>query len=378
MYVIFLTLAWGTFALYYYAMLRQATFFHLNRWYLMGTLLLTPLLPFLATDHVATGGMLPQVAISAQAIGAAVEQSTRSAVPWLLRIWAGGSILAAIRLLLTLARLLLRLSRAQSVGTPGYAVITGAEQPFSFFKWIILPENTFESHELSAVLRHETAHVKGWHSLDVLLSEVVIVLFWWHPLPYWYRRAIRLTHEYIADAASVRHFSFKQYGLLLIRQGQSRPAPALVHPFFHSPLKQRLAMLAKQHSRPVQRWRYFMTLPILLLLLSVSQLKAQQETKPPQQLPEYKGGVPALIEFLSQNIKYPEAARKEKAEGTIFVKFIVNKAGKVEDAQSLKAARQDLIDEAIRVVNLTEWTPAMKDGEKVKCEYTLPIKFKLE
>ena len=76
-----------------------------------------------------------------------------------------------------------------------------------------------------------------------------------------------------------------------------------------------------------------------------------------------------------------EAARKEKAEGMVVVKFVVQKNGKISKISTVnqgEPAREDFVKEAIRVIkSMPDWVPAEQDGKKVHCEMALPVKFKL-
>lgn len=121
--------------------------------------------------------------------------------------------------------------------------------------------------------------------------------------------------------------------------------------------------------------------PFMFALFATLPLSAQKATAPPEQMPEYPGGMTALIQYMTDNIKYPEAAKKENAEGMIVVKFTVEKDGtlsNISTANEGPAQRPDLVLEAIRVVKaMPKWTPARDKGKVVSCEMALPVKFKL-
>jgi TonB family protein len=97
-----------------------------------------------------------------------------------------------------------------------------------------------------------------------------------------------------------------------------------------------------------------------------------------EQQPEYPGGQPELYKLLIDNIKYPEAARNEGAEGMVVVKFMVGKDGKLSGFENANNARTDFFEEVVRVMQLSPaWKPGIKDGKPVKVVFTLPFKFKL-
>ena len=98
-----------------------------------------------------------------------------------------------------------------------------------------------------------------------------------------------------------------------------------------------------------------------------------------EQMPEYPGGFDGLKSFITDNVKYPEQAKKNKVEGKVFISFVVDKDGSVTDAQVVKSVDMELDKEALRVVNtMKKWTPGKQKGETVKVQYTLPIQFALD
>ena len=96
--------------------------------------------------------------------------------------------------------------------------------------------------------------------------------------------------------------------------------------------------------------------------------------------PEYQGGTVKLLRFLSKNVKYPKSAKREKAEGVVYVSFIVKTSGTLDSIIVLQGIRPDLDKEAIRVVKkMPKWKPGTNlKGEPIPMQYKLPIRFKLK
>lgn len=117
------------------------------------------------------------------------------------------------------------------------------------------------------------------------------------------------------------------------------------------------------------------------VLFAAMPLTAQKTAAQPEKTPEYPGGFEALSKYMSANIKYPEAAKKEKAEGTVIVKFTVGTDGAVSNVHTVNegaSLRPDLVLEAIRVVKgMPKWAPAQNEDKAVQCEMALPVQFKL-
>ncbi len=100
-----------------------------------------------------------------------------------------------------------------------------------------------------------------------------------------------------------------------------------------------------------------------------------------EDMPKFPGGIPAISKYISSNIVYPEEAKKQKIEGTVIVKFTVDKSGKVTDVyiDKDKSAESLLNEEAIRVVSeMPKWEPGKQRGKKVQVEMSVPIAFKLK
>ncbi|WP_336618311.1 TonB family protein [Bacteroides acidifaciens] len=99
----------------------------------------------------------------------------------------------------------------------------------------------------------------------------------------------------------------------------------------------------------------------------------------PDKLPEFPGGISALMNHLGANIKYPVEAQKKGVSGRVLVQFVVMEDGTLSQVKTLKGVEPSLDEEALRVVReMPKWTPGMADGKKVKVKFTIPIVFGLE
>lgn len=96
-----------------------------------------------------------------------------------------------------------------------------------------------------------------------------------------------------------------------------------------------------------------------------------------EQMPEFEGGAAALLKFLAKNIRYHPLALRNGVEGKIFLKFVVNERGEVENPTILKGLGAGLDEEAARVVKLLHFTPGRQNGRAVKVYYSLPISFQI-
>ena len=95
--------------------------------------------------------------------------------------------------------------------------------------------------------------------------------------------------------------------------------------------------------------------------------------------PEFPGGNDSLYAFIGRNIKYPEAAKKNKIEGRVFVTFVIEKDGQVSSAKILRDIGGGCGEEALRVVNsMPKWKPGTQRGNPVRVQFNLPIMFQLQ
>ncbi|MCH5240373.1 MAG: energy transducer TonB [Muribaculaceae bacterium] len=98
-----------------------------------------------------------------------------------------------------------------------------------------------------------------------------------------------------------------------------------------------------------------------------------------EQQAEFPGGQAALMKWLSNNIRYPEAAQQNDIQGRVVVKFVVEKDGSIGHAEIARGVDKDLDREALRVVNkMPKWQPGKNNGVAVRSYFNLPVTFKLQ
>ncbi len=98
-----------------------------------------------------------------------------------------------------------------------------------------------------------------------------------------------------------------------------------------------------------------------------------------EEMPEFKGGEKAMLQFLGRNIKYPEAAKEAQAEGIVVVSFVVQADGRLTDIEVLKDMGHGTAAEAVRVLKMMDgqWKPGRQNGVPVAVNYTLPVRYSL-
>ena len=98
-----------------------------------------------------------------------------------------------------------------------------------------------------------------------------------------------------------------------------------------------------------------------------------------EQMPDFPGGMSALMQYLNKHIKYPVVAEENGIQGRVIVTFVVEKNGSITDVQVVKSVDPSLDKEAVRVVkSMPNWIPGKQNGSAVRVKYTLPVTFRLQ
>ena len=429
--------------------------------------------------------------------------------------------LLMIRLIMQLAgiiRLTCRCRKIQ-IGNTSIHLLPKADGPFSFFHWIFIHPSSHTEEEFNEILTHEQTHARQWHSIDVIISELVCIFCWCNPFAWLMKREIRTNLEYMADARVLENgYDSKTYQYHLLGLSHQKAAVTIYNSFNVLPLKKRIKMMNKKRTKEIGRTKYLMFLPLAALLMIVSNIETvarttkkiavevieavdpqteqpapevqdpqvapqpEQDTKTVtykgkvvdkdgkpiqgvkilsvpnstptevttqadgsfefkaspkakllflyqdgnkkkgisftderlpkenktnwtivynekwnevmqsdpgtpdnpifevvEHMPEFTGGgMPALMEYLSKNIKYPEAAMKKGIQGRGIVQFVVEKDGSITNVKILRGVDPELDKEAVRVVSaMPKWNPGTQRGEAVRVRFTVPVMFRL-
>ena len=405
----------GLFYAFYLLVMRRTTFFRLNRVLLLSgsyLCLLLPLIRLRTTSAAAVASDLTMTAAGTQP----TDPVILSAFPWkevLLALYVAGA-LVTLSLYLLSARKMRRLIRSgESTQREGCRLILQDKDipSFSWGQYVVISRKDLQ--ENPAIFTHERMHVQCRHSQDLLLFLPLQVLLWWNPLVWITREELRLLHEYEADEGVIKQgIDAAQYQLLLVRKAVGEHRFTLASGFQHAKLKNRITMMFKETSAGWMRWSYLALLPVLSAFMFACN-PARNNKEPElleQEAPAVEAGytvtvtdepsadgqeaVPfALIEqkptfnggdsnefskWVNSQLKYPEQAKKDRAQGRVTLQFTVGADGEVRDVKVLRGVREDLDAEALRVVSASpKWEPGIQDGKAVPVTYTFPIVFQL-
>ena len=263
----------------YWLFLRQHTFFAANRFYLLAALLASLAAPLVSLPEAPDAEVVafPTVQFSAGVVSAAAPSSL---VDWPFVVWcfyATGVVFMLLRLgknLFSLLKIIV-FNQWKSMGRYVLVRATNAESSsFSFFNFLVMSHQD-ETRCADVILRHEAVHIRQWHSLDLIVVEILHAFLWFNPVLILYKRSLQEIHEFIADDLSTAGDRLR-YARELVGYSFGVPPQALVNPFFNSSqLKNRIIMLTKNRS---SRWvlgRYLLAIPVLAVIVSAVAARSQ-------------------------------------------------------------------------------------------------------
>ena len=145
-------------------------------------------------------------------------------------------------------------------------------------------------------------------------------------------------------------------------------------------------MITKTNNANGLWWRLLATLSVLAILLMVNtnamaqnkEVATDKVLEKAEVMPEFPGGEQAMMKFIAENVKYPEKAKEEGVMGRVFLGFVVEKDGSVNEVRVLRSIGGGCDEEAVRVIkSMPKWKPGIQDGKAVRVNYQIPIHFKL-
>ncbi|MEQ9285717.1 MAG: M56 family metallopeptidase [Cyclobacteriaceae bacterium] len=222
------------FALVYYTLLKDQPNFQLRRAFILTGMVCALLLPFisLGIDQGATAqNLFPKgmatITLPELVVGGGAEGS--SAPVWQLHwssylIWCYGLVSLVFTLfffkqLWSIWQMVSHVSVKRYRHKGCVLVETNGNYPtFSFFKFLILGQNCdLNTMERDQIIWHEQVHIRQWHSIDIVLLEILKVLFWINPAVWFLRKTQAENHEFIADELTLEHYDRSQYQQLLVK-----------------------------------------------------------------------------------------------------------------------------------------------------------------
>ena len=403
MYFLKVNIAIALFYLFYRLVFYNDTFWATRRFYLVVSILLSVVYPL-----ISFSGWLekqePMQVIMTNYVQLKEITVTNAPVSYLnienvlLIIYGVISIILLIKMVVQLASILRwRLKGKRHIlQAIEIIAIDATITPFSFFNSIFINPALHNEQETQQILTHECTHARQLHSLDVLLSELMTILFWINPAMWLLRREIQHNLEFLADNSVLKSgIDSKNYQYHLLQLSYQVPENQLINKFNISPLKKRIIMMNQQKTKKAGILKYSLIIPLALALVLSSnaetlvnsatkiatsgktektvQQASQKKTKPDVKftapvikmdeskeekvyekidiMPQFPGGEGELLKYIGQNLKYPVIAQQNGIQGKVIIRFVVNSTGKVVNAMVINSIMENIkmLDEVVAV-----------------------------
>ncbi|MFV8326541.1 M56 family metallopeptidase [Flavobacterium sp. ZS1P14] len=308
------------FYLAYFFTLRKETFFSSNRWFLLAGLGTAVLLPFVfITKIIWVEAATPPINWSSIPVANYTPEKTfEDYFPILTALAYGiGILLLFIKFVVDFYSLnsVLRGKSVQQQADFKFLDVAENVAPFSYFNTIVYNSSLYTASELENILEHEKVHSEQNHTIDVLISRLFCIVFWFNPFIWLYKKAILQNLEFIADHEATKKISDKKaYQITLLKITTRENCVAITNHFYQSLIKKRIVMLNKNQSKKRNSWKYALVLPLLAAFVFLFQIKtiAQEKIAKIQEI-ENKKTDPNTVDIYKINKNTTDKELDEKA-----------------------------------------------------------------
>lgn len=426
----------GVLWIYFYVSNRNTDHPAYTRYLLIGGVLLSFVAPWIAmlirTHFPQADGIftfqLPELVVGAQGIPESTQSSELPSMA--IMIYLVGVIFFAGRWSWSAYRIYERYWSIHPVRLGGIKIFSdpSVQIPFAFFKRIYLPEGMGpDSPDGSLAIAHEKAHIEGRHHLDNLIMILARIVLWFHPALPALHKKLRLAHELEVDSRVIQQSDPYDYASLLVKYSSGSTRFQWVSPFAQSVTEKRLHMILTQSNVMKRPAKLLFGLALLTGLAwftscqdnTVDTLSEDLTESSKVELPSKGAAMPEngddqvyrvveqmplfpgcqdqqlageemtqcaqrkMLDFIYENLKYPEDAKEEGIEGTTVVQFVVDKDGYTRDFTLARGIHPSCDEESLRVLRLMKdnairWEPGIQNGKKVHVQMTLPIRYALQ
>lgn len=273
-YIINSTAIWLLGLIVFNLLLRKEAHHGYNRMYLLMMLFAGALVPLWSWDYdsviyaTGVGGPIAEQAAEVRdVIVSGTGEQLLGWEDWLQIIYLTGVGISALLLAKDIVIITALYSKGEKSKDGTWTIVeTGkSTSPFSAFRYVFIShKGNYTDDELQMILAHEEQHGHLLHVVDVLVSRMFTILFWFNPVVYLLEKRLLMVHEYQADLAVRNQPSV--YGKFLVEQSVLNAAPVLAHSFTRSPLKKRLLMLTRK-TTTAARGKQLLIVPVLLIAM---------------------------------------------------------------------------------------------------------------
>ena len=431
-YVLQVVLIQAVFLLFYDRFLRRESLFNWNRWYLLATGLLSFLLPLVKINWfekpVFTETLKP-VIIGSRSVQTQLSGQVASGYGnVLLYVYVAGVLVMSFWFVHKLYQIFCLIKTNKIVDYQQdikIVLLQRHREAFTFINYIFIDKDLYQNPDLP-VLQHELVHYREKHWLDLLVFEILKVLFWFNPFIWFYQKRLSAVHEFIADKQILKQHNFADYFQRLLQEQFHSRQVSFINQFYKPSLLKTRIMIQKKQTTKQQTLLKYLGFALILsgLLLVVNACNSKSDDLPsknrqkPTELivtscpkdtviddideetffidmenpPVYPGCEgktgQALKDCMSHKIQKfvarhfnTEVAKTLGLKGEkvkIITMFTIGKDGKVTKVKA-RSKYKALEQEAKRVIAaIPAMQPGTQNGKPVDVVYTLPIIFKAD
>ena len=269
----------AVFYLFYRLLLAHETLHRLNRLVLLGTAVVSMVLPLcVITVHrtvlVPVTSMETEETALAPSTMVAGEAAAEPVWPTVLGVvFFLGVALVLLKTILSVVKVCILIHKSELHPQPDGITLAVCSQdlaPFSWMHYIVLSRRDYDSPD-AAILAHERAHIRLKHSWDVMLVDLLTAWQWFNPAMWQLRADLRSIHEFEADAAVLSQgIDARQYQYLLVRKAMATGGYSVVNSIGHSTLKKRINMMLKHKSNAFSALKVLYVIPLVMAALAVN------------------------------------------------------------------------------------------------------------
>ena len=387
---------------------KKETFFKANRFYLLGSILLSLIIPLIKIPikgniQKQTFFQLKEIVVSNAGFIENKSEITSSFIPFYI-LYGIGILVFLMLFLIKLFKIyqIKKNTLIEVIDEVEVHRIKNSKQAFSFFNYIFIGN---DNSNIETIVKHEKVHKNQLHSLDLVFLEMLKIIFWFNPLVYFYQKRIVETHEFEADSNSISENKSSYYETLICQIFEVNSISLTNNFYNQSLIKKRLVMLQKSKSKKAGMIKYLVVVPMTvlsLMLFSTTAIAQEKNSKAVKEtneipfavideIPQFEGCsinkgkeakecfMNAMNEHIRTNFQYPKVALDKNNEGRVVVVFIIDANGNVSIDKVLGTENVKLLEEeAIRIIKLLpKFKPGMYKGKAVKVSYAQPIMFRI-
>lgn len=336
------------FWLFYRLFLRKETFYTSIRWYFISAIFLSLSIPFFTytktiiieqeyvnyqTDLLQNIPFNPNIQ--------QIEPSFWEKIDWqniLIYVIALISFFFIIRSVFHITKLFLNIKHLKSLNKTNIKITTNQKNVYSFYRWIVVPENKISSADFEMILAHENIHLNQKHTFDLILIELVSCVFWFNPLIKKFQKDINTNLEFIVDEKMISNFEPILYQKSLLNE-QNNFSLTYINAFNTNDLKKRIIQLNTQKSRNMKKLKFLVAAPVLasfFMLFQIETVAQIQRIEVEKELPndEKEDSFYVLINNKYDDAYYQNLTKtlKEKYDLDVVIdKLKRNKKGELTD-----------------------------------------------